>query len=74
MEKAIVMESFENMIYLNLAWDKVKGELPTKSSIDIHNKIFNNPDVHKYYVTLRETWQEIRPELLALKRGRYLPE
>lgn len=74
LKKTITLESFKNMMYLNLAWDNVKGEIPTEHSIDIYNKIFNNPDVHKYYAMLRETWQEIRPELLPLKRGRHLAE
>ncbi|HDG7722464.1 TPA: hypothetical protein PCJ20_004304 [Klebsiella quasipneumoniae] len=74
LEKTIVLESFKNMMELNLAWGNVKGELPTEYSIDIYNKIFNNPDVHEYYALLRKTWQEIRPELWTLKRGEYLPE
>ncbi|HCI3133724.1 TPA: hypothetical protein NOV55_005943, partial [Klebsiella pneumoniae] len=74
LEKTIVQESFKNMMELNLAWGNVKGELPTEYSIDIYNKIFNNPDVHEYYALLRKTWQEIRPELWTLKRGGYLPE
>ncbi|HHT0302228.1 TPA: hypothetical protein ACTW34_000669 [Raoultella planticola] len=74
LKNTITLESFKNMMYLNLAWDNVKGDIPTEHSIDIYNKIFNNPDVHKYYAMLRETWKEIRPELLPLKRGRFLAE